>query len=112
MTESNATWRKHPDLWLPDGNVVLVCQDIGYRVNESVLRLHSPVFNDLFLVASKDAEGSKILFMNDDAEDMYHFLKAMYLRYYGRMKSEPPFPLIASLLRMATKYMFAESARR
>lgn len=40
--------QRHNKLWMDDGNVVLVVEDIGFRVHRGVLAGHSEVFRDMF----------------------------------------------------------------
>ena len=36
------------DVWLPDGNIVVVAQGVAFRVHKSILSQHSEIFRDLF----------------------------------------------------------------
>ena len=40
--------KRDPDLWLPDGNIVVTSRNIAFRVHKSILAHHSEVFCDLF----------------------------------------------------------------
>lgn len=86
---------KSEELWLPDGNIVIVASDgIAYRVHKSFLGLHSEVFRDLFSAASTSAdekfENCDVVRLPDRSEDVYHLLKALHFREYV-------FPTISTL---------------
>ncbi|KAI0045979.1 hypothetical protein FA95DRAFT_72022 [Auriscalpium vulgare] len=121
-------------VWMPDGNLIIrtveVPQDSPtashtlYRVHKSVLALHCGVFaamfdgdQAVFEAASERIEGMPVMELPDAAEDVKHFLDAIYhpkqIRkhlpdrgkgpLYGARR--PEFPASYSgVLRLATKY--------
>ncbi|ETW78674.1 hypothetical protein HETIRDRAFT_240713, partial [Heterobasidion irregulare TC 32-1] len=92
------------DIWFEDGNIILVCESIGFRVYKGILSSHSEVFWDMLSVGSPSADdsfdGCALVHLSDSAGDALHFLKTLYDWSYH-------FPLstIAGILRMATKYL-------
>lgn len=76
---------KSGDLWLPDGNIIIVASDdIAYRVHKSFLALHSEVFRDLFSAEGTSAdqtfEDCDVVRLPDSSEDVCHLLKALHFR--------------------------------
>ncbi|TFY74999.1 hypothetical protein EWM64_g9013 [Hericium alpestre] len=86
---TTAPWTQCNELWFEDGNIILV-----------------EIFNDMFGVAdpaSSDVfDGCPVIALPDSREDIYNMLKAIHFR---QVESKPSFSIIASLLRMSTKYM-------
>ncbi|TFY78938.1 hypothetical protein EWM64_g5080 [Hericium alpestre] len=102
-------WTRHQDLWLDHGDIIAVCGSVGFRVSKCILALNSSVFREMFESLdpgeSDVYEDQCVVCFPDKAEDMYHFLKAMHYKRYGRIQSEPPFSVLASILKLSTKYM-------
>lgn len=78
---------RHPDLWFPDGSVVLRAEGILFRVHISQLVRRSLFFRDLFSLPQpgKDAfgldstyDGCPLLVLHDSAEDLSNLLKTLY----------------------------------
>ncbi|KAI0060643.1 hypothetical protein BV25DRAFT_916692 [Artomyces pyxidatus] len=99
-----------PELWMSDGNIVLVCQGQAYRVHKGLLALNSVVFRDMVSNAQPDGDevyaGCPVVRLSDAAEDIQHLLKAVYLRKYFRKGEAQSLSKIGSLLRITKKYMF------
>ena len=85
----------HPDLYIPDGNFVIIAQDgakktdrIHFRVHQSTLSKHSQVFKDMFTLpgppenAQEFYDGVPFVEVNDDPEDMAKFLTVLYEPLY------------------------------
>ena len=48
---------RDPEVWLSDGNIVVVSRNVAFRVHKSVLSHHSEVFNrDLFSLPEQGAD--------------------------------------------------------
>lgn len=85
---------RHPTLWLSDGNIVLAAACKGkqsvtlFRVHKSILAMQSPIFKDMFDIAShgpdinaaspETYEGLPFVFIPDPAEYLEALLKVMY----------------------------------
>lgn len=120
----------HPSLWLDEGNIILRARSDNQQVIRfcvhRFLAHHSPIFRDMFaLPAPSDAEtlgGLPVVDLQDKAEDVEVFLKALYTPRYGLSslpcplfssdsssipfrRMDPNTPIKASgILRLATKY--------
>lgn len=94
MTTHSCTDQHHPELYYEDGNVVLsaIAQDGRrqfFRVHQSILCRHSPVFAQMFDIPPLRTSGSKDAIaetyedvvhiqMPDNAEDLASFLGVLY----------------------------------
>lgn len=85
-TYANNAFIKVEELWIDDGNIVLMCGDHGFRVHEGVLALNSEMFRDMFKVATSShssnssLHGCPVVHLGDDVNDVKHILKALYHR--------------------------------
>ena len=85
--------KKHPSLWLSDGNIVLSAISESkdgeqvvqvFRVHKSVLARQSPVFQDMLSLATKEGseqalfEDVEMVDMPDSAEDVVCLLSILY----------------------------------
>lgn len=77
---------RHPELFFPDGSVVISAQQTLFKVYIGVLALNSEVFRDMFSIASgtlpADAptyDGCPLIQMPDEAIDLERFLKALFI---------------------------------
>jgi hypothetical protein len=72
----------HPTLYFGDGNVVLRCQQIYFRVHRTLLTRNSPVFHDILAerdrVGGDQFRGCTLLILDDDADDMEQLLNSVY----------------------------------
>ncbi|KAI0046530.1 hypothetical protein FA95DRAFT_1520176 [Auriscalpium vulgare] len=103
------TFRRSGEVWMEDGNIILVSQDVGYRVHRGVLANNSVVFRDMFANSAPSADevvdGCAVLHLQDVTDDLCHLLKMMYFRKYGRDKRKLGLTALSGLLRLAMKYM-------
>ncbi|THH28934.1 hypothetical protein EUX98_g5250 [Antrodiella citrinella] len=79
----------HDELWFEDGNVVLVAEEIAFRVFRGVLSSASLVLRDM-LVAPQPGmmyEGCPVVYLTDRADDVANFLKVLFQGY--RMYAPP-----------------------
>ncbi|ESK97864.1 hypothetical protein Moror_17293 [Moniliophthora roreri MCA 2997] len=119
------------ELWFKDGNIVLIAEGFAFKVHRGLLERHSEFFESLFSVPQpRNAmdmdldidmdsdlgvfEGSQTVEMHDRAEDVYHFLKALYDGLYLVHRPHRPrstqFPSLVGVLRLSAKY-FVSSLR-
>lgn len=101
MSMAETSIHKHDSLYLADGNICLAApqtiengnipQWLIFRVHQTVLSMHSPVFGDMLALqpAVKDNmdtenffEGVPLVRMPDSAEDLEAMLKALYFGWY------------------------------
>jgi hypothetical protein len=80
------TLKKSSEVWYSDGSVVLVADNVAFRVHISILAQNCEVFRDMDAIpkpeevndADAKFEGCPVLKLQDKALDVEHFLKAMY----------------------------------
>lgn len=66
---------KSPNLWLEDGNVILVAENTGFRLYRGLLAKHSEVFRDMFQIPQPEAaaentfEGCPVIHLADDGAE-------------------------------------------
>lgn len=70
------------DIWFPDGNIILIAEQVMFKVHRGQLERHSDVFQDMFsLPQPPDTglyDGCRILELHDSAQDVHHLLRALY----------------------------------
>ena len=73
---------QHDDLWFEDGNVIIVAENVWYKLHRGILAKHSGVFRDMFQVADSSAgdsvQGCPTVSVTDDAQHMTLFLLLLY----------------------------------
>lgn len=77
---------KDEEVWLPDGNLVVVAQNIAFRVLRSILAYHSDVFRDLFSLPPANVndvfDGCPVVVLEGD--DPVHLRHLFLVLFYGR----------------------------
>lgn len=73
-------------MWLDDGNIILQAENMQFRVHRTVvLAMHSTVFQGMFGIPQPQGEptvdGCLVVYLSDSAQDVEHFLNALYKRY-------------------------------
>ena len=48
---------RDPEVWLSDGNIVVVSRNVAFRVHKSILSHHSEIFHDLFSLPDQGDKG-------------------------------------------------------
>lgn len=75
-------WKRHPDLYMPDGTMVLLTGDVVFKVYPGLLAMHSDVFKGMTSLSKHEPEeaekydGCSLVRLTDDPEDLAHFLRA------------------------------------
>ena len=72
----------HPEFWFNDGNIILVAQNIGFRVYRDLLAVQSTVFAGMFAASSPRAEeslgGCPVVQLERESPcDLAHLLRAL-----------------------------------
>ncbi|KAI1785131.1 hypothetical protein LXA43DRAFT_1100633 [Ganoderma leucocontextum] len=71
-----------PEFWFEDGSVVLITQNISFRVYKRLLAEHSPFFRDLFRIPqpipAQKIEGCPLVVLSNYACQFRHFLHALF----------------------------------
>ena len=80
---ASINFKKSPDFWFDDGNVVLVASRVGYRLHGGILARHSPVFQDMLSFpqpeySAEKAEGCPVVQLTEDANDLETVLRILY----------------------------------
>ena len=75
--------RRDPDVWFPDGSVVLLADNTLFKVYAGILRKHSQVFDDLFTIPqpphSETYDGCPLIpLYGDTALDVHDFLLVIH----------------------------------
>lgn len=69
------------ELWLDDGNIILVSKGVVFKVYRGLLAAQSPIFGDMFAVASSSSGAHfgdiPIVRLADSPEDLRHLLRAL-----------------------------------
>ncbi|KAI0091069.1 hypothetical protein BDY19DRAFT_933534 [Irpex rosettiformis] len=110
---------RHPNLWFEDGNVILIAEDIGFRVYRGVLARQSEVFRDTFQIpqpaaVENDLQDCAIVRLSDDsAEEIAIVLNILYNggHSFYRTTVQISFDTAAAALRLGSKYRFEEMRR-
>ncbi|KAI0713854.1 hypothetical protein C8Q76DRAFT_471443 [Earliella scabrosa] len=95
---------RDPEVWLSDGNIVVVSRNVAFRVHKSVLSHHSDVFRDLFSLPDQGVDemmdGCPV-----DLQRLFLVLCCGKNYYYKNDEILPvPVGVLASLIRMGHKY--------
>ncbi|KAL1752146.1 hypothetical protein FB107DRAFT_293389 [Schizophyllum commune] len=105
------------DLWFDDGNLVIQTGLALFRVHKSVLAIHATVFRDMVSFPSpasqESYEGAQLAVFPDDAQDMRHFLRALYFPdYFLPPPARTSFDVLEGVLRLSHKYDVGPLRRR
>lgn len=74
----------HAVFWLEDGNVILVAENMGFRVHRTILSMHSAFFRDMFSLPQPQTPGGfiegcpDVRMVGDTPEDIALMLRVMY----------------------------------
>ncbi|KAI0785800.1 hypothetical protein C8Q75DRAFT_696685, partial [Abortiporus biennis] len=106
----------HKDYYLEDGNLVILVENILFRVFRSTFRRHSSVFNDLFMLpepveGATGVEGSSdenpLVFSGISTVDFERLLWILYPPNYSMCKAST-LDEWTSILHLATQWEFAD----
>ena len=127
----NAKPQQDESFWFEDGNVVVVTQQIVFRVHRGVLSRHSETFSGLFTLprptAAEEFDGCPVVRVTDSSYDFKHLLHALYdglgyvpgmaslwpcssthaswiFRYMESVSDREKYSMHASLARLGHKY--------
>ncbi|PIL23600.1 hypothetical protein GSI_14913 [Ganoderma sinense ZZ0214-1] len=104
------------ELWLDDGNIVLVCGGIMFKVYRGLLAAQSPVFGDMFTVASSSS-GAHLgdvptVRLTDSPEDLRHLLRALVpstqRSVFKSQFGDFTIHQLSALIRLAHKYQIED----
>ncbi|KAI0698366.1 hypothetical protein BC835DRAFT_1413141 [Cytidiella melzeri] len=113
MSATHAFSKQTP--WHNDGDIVLICADVGFRAHLTVLAAQSSIFRHMSEMPQPRQEcletydGCPVVRLQDTVQDIKCFLEAIYELQSGLSQATLTFPCIgfasaSSLLRLGTKY--------
>jgi len=76
-------WRRHPELYMKDGTMVLLAGSTVFRVYPGLLAMHSEVFSGMTVLSDHLPEemevydGCALVRLTDEPDDLAHFLRAI-----------------------------------
>ncbi|KAF8517281.1 hypothetical protein BU17DRAFT_49985 [Hysterangium stoloniferum] len=112
--DGHKTWKRHPELYMPDGTMVLCAQDVVFRVYPGLLAKHSDVFNGMTSLSDhlpsvvETYDGQPLVRLPDKAEDLAHFLEATMGINHFQANKPTKFTAAAAVLRLSSKYMVSQ----
>ncbi|RDX41004.1 hypothetical protein OH76DRAFT_1459321 [Lentinus brumalis] len=96
------------DFWFADGNIILLVQDVAFKVHRGQLVRHSDIFHDMFSLPQPVADmvdGCPWVQLHDDPGDVLHLLRALYDGLYFTKPTSGDFCAVSAVLRLSTKYL-------
>lgn len=69
-------------MWFEDGNIVLIAEDIAFKLHRGVLARQSPIFEDMFSVPQPTVQDHfddcPAVHLHDQASDLEIFIEVLY----------------------------------
>ncbi|KAI0742519.1 hypothetical protein C8Q80DRAFT_1058783, partial [Daedaleopsis nitida] len=104
--------QRDEELWLEDGNIILVTPTVQFRVYRGPLVKQSLVFRDMLSLpqpacaqsASRDASDCIVIPVSDSPQDIRHFLRVMTGQSVCFGGLNPTYDELSALIRMGHKY--------
>ncbi|EPT05797.1 hypothetical protein FOMPIDRAFT_1057394 [Fomitopsis schrenkii] len=96
--------------WFEDGSVVLIAQNIGFRVYRELLTLRSEVFRDLFGLPQPQSEesqlvcGCPLIHVSDTSIAFKELLRSLLLGRRYVPDDDPELTCLSYRIRLAHKY--------
>ncbi|KAK7690540.1 hypothetical protein QCA50_005638 [Cerrena zonata] len=106
---------KESKLWFEDGNIVVVAENVPFKVHKGVLAGKSEVFSDMFSLpqpsvqdmsnVNEHFEGTPVVRLTDDWQDVKTLLAGIYhLEEFLENLSTLPFAVVNPWIRLGHKY--------
>ncbi|KAI0632657.1 hypothetical protein C8Q77DRAFT_1118845 [Trametes polyzona] len=100
------------EFWFEDGTIVLVAQNVGFRVYKRLLAEHSPFFKDLFMIPQPNyvhkIDDCPCVSLADPPEQLRHLLRVLFPTngHLTFAKRQEPLPMdaVAAVVRLSHKY--------
>ncbi|EIW56909.1 uncharacterized protein TRAVEDRAFT_49719 [Trametes versicolor FP-101664 SS1] len=114
--------KRDEEFWYSDGSVILVAQDVEFRVYKGLLAEHSPVFRDMFSlpqpppasepVVTLSEDACPIVHMSDSPEDLRHVLHAYMPKggsspFFASVTQPYSYDMISAAIRLGHKYQMS-----
>lgn len=81
-SEGEGSRTRHETLWFFDGNVVLIAEDVEFKLHQGVLARQSSVFGDMFIASDPDSceqiDNCPVVKLQDSPLDLAIFLEVVY----------------------------------
>jgi len=102
-------FKRHEHLWFLDGSVVLIAENVGFRVYAGILSCDSAVFRNLLNASTERMNGCPVLRLPDAPKELAIFLAFLYARteIMGIDTKKLKFAAVSSLIRLGLKYEIA-----
>ncbi|RPD58813.1 hypothetical protein L226DRAFT_471169 [Lentinus tigrinus ALCF2SS1-7] len=103
------------DFWFADGNIILLVQDVAFKVHRGQLVRHSDIFHDMFSLPQPVGDmidGCPWVQLHDDPGDVLHLLRALYDGLYFTKRTSGDFCAVSAVLRLSTKYLIEHLRER
>lgn len=101
---------RHANLYLEDGNVVLRCDNVLFKIYRGLLSRNSEIFRDMFSLSihqpvdAEQYEGSPMICLHDSAADFESFMLALLDSRYVS--------ILSLLFNLLMYYLFTQLYRR
>ena len=85
---ASSSWARHPELYICDGSISILCENTLFKVPGGILAMNSHVFKDMLTLGSSqpsDAEtydGCPLVRLTDKVKDLEAFMKALFVVEY------------------------------
>ena len=94
------SFKRHPEFWLDDGNLILVANDnTAFRIYAGLLASQSHIFEDMFAVAGLSADevfdGCPVVRVYDTSGEFAHFLRVLIPKQSRRCVCHHPPPSLS-----------------
>ncbi|KAL1938096.1 hypothetical protein VTO73DRAFT_11925 [Trametes versicolor] len=105
---------KDAEFWFDDGTILLVSQNVGFRVYKKGLAERSPLFSDLLsipqpgLAGSEETSGCPVVALTDSPDQLRHLFRALFSSG-GHVLSDKEdgtvtMDVVAAIVRLSHKY--------
>jgi hypothetical protein len=78
-------WTRHPDLYILDGSIVILCENTLFKVPGGILAMNSQVFKDMLTLESNQPadvetyDDCPLVRLSDNVQDLEALLKALFV---------------------------------
>ncbi|KAI0046853.1 hypothetical protein FA95DRAFT_1312153 [Auriscalpium vulgare] len=100
-------FERHASLWYDDGNVIVIAEDLGFRIHRGVLSRESTGLAAALAEppGEPDIDDCRVLRMSDSAKDVDTVLEALYGLKGGFSQSrQVPVATVSAYVRLGVKY--------
>ncbi|OJT07013.1 hypothetical protein TRAPUB_2143 [Trametes pubescens] len=108
------SFSRDSEFWFEDGTIVLVSQNVGFRVYKQELVERSPLFSDLLSIPQPDPAGSEetndcpIVALTDPPDQLRHLFRVLFPSsgqvIFGKQYGNVTMDVLAAVVRLSHKY--------